>query len=114
MVKEIIISVITTYGIGAVGFAAKQGFNYLRNKLGTKKYTELVNDCRTAVSALWDANKVLGLDKVEEIAIQQVAGKHKNVELIQQAVKKVISEMDSMADETTQQPTDQAVQPATK
>lgn len=119
MVKEVIFSIVANYGIAALGFAAGIGVKVVKAKLGEKKYQRIVKDCRIAVSALWDANKELGLEKIEKIAINQVLGygKHKNIELVEAGVKKVIASLDSMADDMaatepqkTAEQTQQAIQ----
>ena len=105
--KEIIYSVITTYGVGAIVAGVGYGVKILKNKIGAKKFNVLVKDCREIVADIKDINHDLGLEEVERKAISKVLakGKFKDVQLVEGCVKKVISSIDSMVDETVEQPT---------
>lgn len=106
MVKEIIYSVITTYGVGAIAAGAGYGIKVLKAKIGAKKFKVLVKDCREIVADIKDINHDLGLEEVEKKAINKVLakGKFKDVQLVEDCVKKVIKSIDSMVDETAEQP----------
>ncbi len=104
------------YGLVVAGFFSKKGVNILKQKLGDKKYQRVKNDCRTAVAALWDANKELGLDKIERMAVKNLIGtnKYKDLQLIEETVKKVIDSVASMEDNqeiAAEQQEQQTVQP---
>ena len=105
MMKEIIYSVVTTYGVGAIVAGVGYGVKIIKTKLGDKKFNTLVKDCREIVADIKDINHDLGLEEVEKKAISKVLakGKFKDVQLIEDCVKKVISSIDSMVDETTEQ-----------
>jgi hypothetical protein len=53
-----------------------------------------------------DINHDLGLEEVEKKAISKILakGKFKDTQLVEDCVKKVISSIDSMTDESTEQP----------
>lgn len=103
MMKEIIYSVITTYGVGAVIAGIGYGAKILKAKIGDKKFNALAKDCREIVADIKDINHDLGLEEVEKKAISKVLakGKFKDVQLVEDCVRKVISSIDSMADEST-------------
>lgn len=67
MVKEVIISVISVYGLKALGIATKQGIIYAKSKLGEKKYYNLVNKTRNVIADLNKLADDLGAEKTVEI-----------------------------------------------
>lgn len=105
MMKEIIYSVITTYGVGAIVAGVGYGIKILKSKIGVKKFNTLVKDCREIVADIKDINHDLGLEEVEKKAISKVLakGKFKDVQLVEDCAKKVISSIYSMVDEAAEQ-----------
>ena len=105
MMKEIIYSVVVNYGIAGIVAGVGYGVKILKAKIGDKKFNVLVKDCREIVADIKDINHDLGLEEVERKAISKVLakGKFKDAQLVEDCVKKVISSIDSMVDETTEQ-----------
>lgn len=109
MVKEIIYSVISTYGVSAIVVGVGFGIKALKNIIGAKKFDTLMKDTREIVADAKKLNKDLGLEEVENYTVERLLKWHKNVELVQECVKKVLTSVDSMTDDTIQQSAEQNV-----